>query len=226
MTMDFELRDDEIRKIRQVALSKLRKEYHRWACWALGGKFQGWAKDMADMGLAVALSQIDKWDRSKSFTQWVCLKVCEEATADLRKRTRRKNKQSEVDAAEELMTGTSLDGLDDCIRRDSLKGFLKKLSPQMQTVTALYYACGMNDPEIARFLKMKLPTVQSLRHRAKEHARQHYRELYLQKPLQGQAVPAVPREARGQRRPRDSTDDGADSHQWQKKPSTKHGEIR
>lgn len=226
IAMDFELKDDEIRKIRHVALSKLRKDYYRWACWVLDDRFQGWAKDMVDMGIAVAMSQLHKWDRSKSFTRWACLKVCEEATADLRKRTRRKNKQVEVDAAEELMTGTPIDGLEECIRRDSLKGFLQRLSPQMQAVTALYYACGMTDLEIARFLRMKLPTVQSLRHRAKEHAREYYREIHACSSLRKPLAPAVSRVGRGQRRPRDCTDDGADSHQLQTQPPTEHGEIR
>lgn len=216
--MDFELTDDDIRKIRNVAMAELRKEYYLWACWALDGKFKGWAIDTINMGLAIAKNQIHKWDESKTFIKWACLKICEEATRDLRKRTRRKNKQGEVDAAEEFMTRKPIDGLEDCIRRDTLKGFLKKLSPQMQTITALYYACGMTDPEIARFLRMKLPTVQSLRHRAKEHARQYYRELHPPNRLKDQLPPAAPRQARGQRKPRDSTDDGADPQQLRNRP--------
>ncbi len=212
--MNFELRDEDIRKIRNVAMAELRKEFYRWACWALDdGKFKGWAIDMINMGIAVAKSQIHKWDQRHTFTRWACLKICEEATADLRKRTRRKNKQSEVDAAE-FMTRSPIDGLEECIQRDTLKGLLKKLSPQMQIVTALYYACGMTDPEIARFLKMKLPTVQSLRSRAKEQARQYYISLHAPKPLKDQTSPAAPRTTRGQRKPRDSTDDEADPQQF------------
>lgn len=210
--MDFELKDDDIRKIRVIAMAELRKEYYRWACWVLDGKFKAWAYDMIDMGIAIAHNQIHKWNRSKTFAKWACLKVCEEATTDLRKRTRRKNKQAEVDLAlvTELMTQDPIDGLEECIQRDTLKGFLRKLSPQMQAVTALYYACGLKDPEIAKFLRMKLSTVQSLRHRAKDHARQYYRELQALKPLKDQTAPAVPRTNRGRRKPRDSTDDGTE----------------
>ena len=52
--MDFELKDDDIRKIRVIAMAELRKEYYRWACWVLDGKFKAWAYDMIDMGIAIA----------------------------------------------------------------------------------------------------------------------------------------------------------------------------
>ena len=61
VTMDFELKDEDIRKIRNVAMAELRKEYYRWACWALDdGKFKGWAIDTINMGLAIAQSQLHK----------------------------------------------------------------------------------------------------------------------------------------------------------------------
>ena len=205
--MIFEANDHDLREIAQLAKGILRTRYRNWALWCgLEDGYNGWAQDQVTMGIAVAYHQIEKWDqvRHPSFAKWVWYKIEDLARDDLRKRTRRKLKQSQVDESiiEDLMAREPLDGFETCIHQDSLKGVLKHLNPVMQAVIALYYCGGLTDPEISKVLKMNLATVQSNRLRALERAREYY--VILHSPKTSHSSPVPPRTRK--RKPRDSTE--------------------
>ena len=205
--MVFEDEDDDLREIVQLAKGMLRSRYYKWALWCgVEDGFKGWVLDQISMGIALAYSQIGKWDSSKypSFAKWACYKIEDQAKEDLRKRTRRKLKQPKIDEViEELMAREPRDGFETCISQDSLKGVLKRLNPVMQTIVALYYCGGLTDLEISRFLKMNLSTIQSNRQRALARAREHYVLLHSSQALDSSSSTS-PRTHR--RKPRDSTE--------------------
>lgn len=165
------------------------------------------------MGVAIAYDEVDKWDPTRaSLNKWLYLKVENQAREDLRKRKRRLEleKQAAVSLAlEELTVQYQTDNFEACLRDDSLKGVLSRLSPDQQDVVALYYLTGLTDSEISRIKKMKLGTIQSLRQRALAEARKYY--VFLHAPKQeGVDIPAPP--ARRNRKARDNPDDEGEGH--------------
>lgn len=164
---------DSIPRIRRELIVRFAKLVRARAL-ALGIEtvdFRVWVDSVVGEGNAIAISEQEKWDRTKGdFLQWAFLKTWDLTSREFRAEERHRKVIGKLKglAPTEKRPNRILDQL---VLREELVGILSELTREQKKALALYYITGMSVKTLSEILGKKPKTVYVMLERARAKAR-------------------------------------------------------
>lgn len=151
-------------------------------------EFNDWVESLAGEAVAIAQSQIERWDEEKaSFSYFAVLKAKELLRKE--RTSIRRNYEAQQALVLNCRETAPRDEFGQYLLRDELKGVLQKLTFNQRAAVALRYLCGCSATEIARILNCTEDAVHSILYRARSQSREYYLQMRYKPPLKPKPPP-------------------------------------
>jgi RNA polymerase sigma factor (sigma-70 family) len=172
------LSDQELSKSRASVVRRMRRETMGWSHLFRDGRdgYNQWLLGLADEAISVGLSDMDKFDPSRSeLNYWFYLKARRLAFRDIKQEENHLKLLKKL-AQEARTQETAEDPFGKFLLDGELEAVLEDLSAIQLQALGLVYLVGFSHQETAFILKKKRNAVDALLYRARDKAREVYRK--------------------------------------------------